>query len=91
MANPQPFPGAPRTRATLNTFTQKGAEELAARIRAYWNARGHDVSVRVTASSKWSTTHYVVSDLVDGWPRAKQTLAQRLKAERAPEKEERAA
>lgn len=49
-------------------MTEKGANEIAARIRAYWAARGHvvkAVAVQIGKGDNWA----VRSDLVNGMPK----------------------
>lgn len=53
-------------------MTEKGANEIAARIRAYWAERGHvveAVAVQIGQSDKWA----VRSDLVNGMPKGAKT------------------
>lgn len=70
--------GAPRTRSTINTFTEYGAQELADRIVAYWAQHGYGVEARVVREPKlWGAAILVVTDLVDGLPAGKQSRSQR--------------
>lgn len=62
--------------AAPDSFAREGAEELARRIRDYWQRRGRSVEVRVEANRSGfapamrATDWYVVrSDMVNGWPR----------------------
>lgn len=72
-----PYPrissGSKRTQAAriADTLSREGAEELARRIKAYW--QGHDIGVRVETVSKVhgeSAGWCVRSNLVNGMPPA---------------------
>lgn len=73
MPQPHPrfFPGPMRGR--LDSFTERGAHEIARRVRSAWERAGWDVEVRVERISSEeigdgrSMAHYTVrSDLVNG-------------------------
>lgn len=55
--------------------TKDTAERLAMQIREYWFSRGFVVKVYTTPiSDQENTQNYIVrSDLVNGWPRTRQT------------------
>lgn len=69
--HPRFFPGP--MRGGLDSFTERGAQEIACRIRSAWERAGWDVEVRVVRISSEevgdgrSTAHFAVrSDLVNG-------------------------
>lgn len=76
-AKPQRVPQPNRHKPPApDSFNREGAEQLAARIRAYWQRRGKTVDVRVESNHtgyapamRGADWFVVRSDLVNGWPR----------------------
>ena len=56
----------------MNCFSEKGATELADRIRAYWRRQGFTVTVKVKLLSPRHRAIWTVeTDLVNGMPEAR--------------------
>lgn len=74
---PHPPFNASKASGRIDTFSERGANELANQIRHAWKQIGYDVEVRVehiastSEDDGRSVAHFAVrSDLVDGLPRS---------------------